>query len=63
MCNPFFIGDSFREAEHINSEFRIPHSEFRIPNSAFRIPNSEFRIPNSEFQIYLIASFIDLTYS
>ena len=56
MCNPFFIGDSFREAEHINSEFRIPHSEFRIPNS-------EFRIPNSEFQIYLIASFIDLTYS
>ena len=42
MCNPFFIGDSFREAEHINSEFRIP---------------------NSDFQIYLIASFIDLTYS
>ena len=25
--------------------------------------HSEFRIPNSEFQIYLIASFIDLTYS
>lgn len=24
----FFICDSFREAEHINSEFRIPNSEF-----------------------------------
>ena len=34
LCNPFFICDSFREAEHINSEFRIPNSEFISPVSS-----------------------------